>query len=177
MNENYPITPPPELLKQWEDDWFDERENVDVLLLQAFQAGADQELEACLRLVEIDAGEDAYNFARYIRAARRPKPPSWRVAMCNKSQGFYGLNGTLSPAAQAVLDAFENASDGEYVEGVWVVNERTMLSAALQAVAEQVVPPAVMLEYYERNESPVLGKALEIRGKLLAIAAELEGFN
>ena len=37
---------------------------------------ADQELEACLRLVEIDAGEDAYDFARYIRVARRPKPPS-----------------------------------------------------------------------------------------------------
>jgi hypothetical protein len=34
-----------------------------------------------------------------------------------------------------------------------------------------------MCEYYERNESPVLGKALEIRGKLLAIAAELEGGN
>jgi hypothetical protein len=41
----------------------------------------------------------------------------------------------LSPAAQAVLDAFENASDGEYVEGVWVVNERTMLAAALRAAA------------------------------------------
>jgi hypothetical protein len=44
----------------------------------------------------------------------------------------------LSPAAQAVLDAFENASDGEYVEGVWVVNERTMLAAALRAAADQV---------------------------------------
>jgi hypothetical protein len=42
----------------------------------------------------------------------------------------------LSPAAQAVLDAFENSSDGEYVEGVWVVNERTMLFAALRAAAE-----------------------------------------
>jgi hypothetical protein len=43
---------------------------------RAAQWGADQELEACLRLVEIDGGEDAYDFARYIRAARRPKPPS-----------------------------------------------------------------------------------------------------
>jgi hypothetical protein len=47
---------------------------------------------------------------------------------------------TFSPAAQAVLDAFENANDGEYVEGVWVVNERTMLAAALRAVAEHCVP-------------------------------------
>jgi hypothetical protein len=71
----------------------------------------------------------------------------------------------LSPAAQAVLDAFGNASDGEYVEGVWVVNERTMLSAALRAVADQVVPP---------NGSR---KNNEIRSELLAIAAELETFT
>jgi hypothetical protein len=44
----------------------------------------------------------------------------------------------LSPAADAVLDAFENASDGEYVEGVWVVNERTMLAAAMRAAADQM---------------------------------------
>lgn len=37
----------------------------------------------------------------------------------------------LSPAAQAVWDAYSNASDGEYVEGVWIVDERTMLAAAL----------------------------------------------
>jgi hypothetical protein len=42
----------------------------------------------------------------------------------------------LSPAAQEVLDAFSNASDGEYIEGVWVVNERTMLAAALRVVSE-----------------------------------------
>jgi hypothetical protein len=50
------------------------------------------------------------------------------------------MNKPLSPAAQAVLDAFENASDGEYVEGVWVVNERTMLAAALRAAADQALP-------------------------------------
>jgi len=73
MNENDPITPPPELLKQWEDDWFDERENVDVLLLQAFQAGADQELEACCEWL----GSGGYAGTCFtLRAARRPKPPS-----------------------------------------------------------------------------------------------------
>jgi hypothetical protein len=64
----------------------------------------------------------------------------------------------LSPAAQAVMDAFENASDGEYVEGVWVVNERTMLSAALRAAAQQ-------MEFVQDHL------------KLLAVAAELEGAN
>ena len=47
----------------------------------------------------------------------------------------------LSPTAQAVLDAFENASDGEYVEGVWIVDERAMLAAALRAAADQLDHP------------------------------------
>jgi hypothetical protein len=73
MTDQHPITPPFELLKQWEDDWFDERENVDVLLLQAFQAGADQELEACLGEVSF---LNSQALADRVRAARRPKPPS-----------------------------------------------------------------------------------------------------
>jgi hypothetical protein len=69
----------------------------------------------------------------------------------------------LSPAAQAVLDAFENASDGEYVEGVWVVNERTMLAAALRAVVNQVTAVSTNL------------RQTKIRAEFLAIADELEG--
>jgi hypothetical protein len=42
---------------------------------------------------------------------------------------------TLSPAAQAVFNAFDYARDGEYVDGEWVVNERLMLAAALRAAA------------------------------------------
>jgi hypothetical protein len=68
-------------------------------------------------------------------------------------------NQPLSPAAQAVLDAFENASDGEYVEGVWVVNERTILAAALRAAADQVVPEHI--------------ESFGVRYRFLAIAAEL----
>ena len=82
----------------------------------------------------------------------------------------------LSPATQAVLDAFENASDGEYVEGVWVVNERTMLAAALRAAADQVVPStyAQLMEDYEL----VMWTANDdTRTELLAIAAELEDLD
>ncbi len=77
---DHPITPPPELVRQWLEELyngpvsvispFDQR-----VLIAVAQWGADMELEACLRLVEIDAGEDAYDFARYIRATRRPKSP------------------------------------------------------------------------------------------------------
>jgi len=69
-----PITPPTELVHQWADMLASG--SGQAVFAMAAQWGADQELEACLRLVEIDAGEDAYDFARYIRAARRPKPPS-----------------------------------------------------------------------------------------------------
>ena len=80
----------------------------------------------------------------------------------------------LSPAAQAVLDAFENASDGEYVEGVWVVNERTMLSAALRAAADQAadlqVPWSYAGESYQTYDKGLHAAAEHLR----AIAAELE---
>ena len=80
----------------------------------------------------------------------------------------------LSPATQAVLDAFENARDGEYVEGVWVVNERTMLAAALRAAADQVVPKTPTLSYPEDYELGVWVANDDTRTELLAIAAELE---
>jgi hypothetical protein len=73
---DHPITPPPELLKQWEDDWFQERENADVLLVNAYAAGAlagaDAELEACCELLV----QQGFDLVDYLHAARRPKPPS-----------------------------------------------------------------------------------------------------
>jgi hypothetical protein len=78
----------------------------------------------------------------------------------------------LSLAAQAVLDAFENASDGEYVEGVWVVNERTMLAAALRAAVKQTRKRKVMKTF---GMTMVKGPVYCLESDLLSIAAELEG--
>jgi hypothetical protein len=72
MTDQHPITPPPELLKHWEDQHFDESENYDVMLIQAYQAGADQELEACCEWIPELTPWDA----EQLRTARRPKPPS-----------------------------------------------------------------------------------------------------
>jgi hypothetical protein len=70
------MTPPPKLLKQWEDDWFQEQENADVLLVNAYAAGAlagaDAELEACCALLQ-QKGVPAWSL---LRMHRRPKPPS-----------------------------------------------------------------------------------------------------
>jgi hypothetical protein len=68
----HPAIPPSDQLKKWEDKWFDEEEHPDVLLIQAFQAGADQELEACCEWVTMETPADGV----HLRAARRPKPPS-----------------------------------------------------------------------------------------------------
>jgi hypothetical protein len=69
----HPIAPAPELLTRWENDWFNERENVDVLLIQAFQAGADQELKACCEWL---ATNRHILVEPALRAARRSRPPS-----------------------------------------------------------------------------------------------------
>jgi hypothetical protein len=68
----HPVIPPSDQLKKWEDEWFNEEEHADVLLIQAFQAGADQELEACCEWVAVES----IAAATELRAWRRPKPPS-----------------------------------------------------------------------------------------------------
>jgi hypothetical protein len=68
------ITPPPELIGRWEEDWHHSKvkhiELEDHIANEAAQWGADQELEACCKWTAIVGGADA------LRAARRPKPPS-----------------------------------------------------------------------------------------------------
>ena len=73
----------------------------------------------------------------------------------------------LSPAAQAVLDAYNDATSR-------VEPDLAVIAAALRAAADQVVPPSAEREFYDRNPSLVLLKAVEIRTELLAIADELE---
>jgi hypothetical protein len=80
----------------------------------------------------------------------------------------------LSPAAQAVLDAFQNSSDGEYVEGVWVVNERIMLAAALREAADISKRSAAdSIPSTDWGDGWKDGVCDTAQG-LLAIAAELE---
>ena len=74
MTSQHPITPPPELLKHWEEQHFDEGENYDVMLIQAYQAGADAELEACCLWLSGYIGVATADILREAR--RRPKPSS-----------------------------------------------------------------------------------------------------
>jgi hypothetical protein len=82
MTQEHPITPPPELVKQFCDKAIShavdgaKRGEVEVWLIQeAFRAGADQELEACCEYLVRCAQWEPEDIAE-LRAARRPKPPS-----------------------------------------------------------------------------------------------------
>jgi hypothetical protein len=83
----HPITPPPELVRQWflgakampVDQW------VTDVATQAAQWGADQELEACCEWLK--EGWDEIR-ADKLRAARRPKPPSLKEQALEQLDGI-----------------------------------------------------------------------------------------
>ena len=81
----------------------------------------------------------------------------------------------LSPAAKAVLDAVlaTYADNIPKNDSLWAL-ERASTVAALRAAADQVVPPALEEEFFDRNQSLPLKKMVEIRQRLNAIADELE---
>ena len=96
MNNQHPITPPPELVEQWYCNKPLDRGLT--LATWAAQWGADQELEACCELVP--------GLTNYLRAARRPKPPS------------------LKEQALALLDKAEDPS--------WDINDFSIVRKALE---------------------------------------------
>jgi len=79
MTDQHSITPPPELVHQWVDTYFNgkiSQSNFHLdLATRAAQWGSDQELKACCKWQELHllAG---INLSKKLRAARRPKPPS-----------------------------------------------------------------------------------------------------
>ena len=70
---DHPITPPPELMQQWHDQWKLNQISINEIQQLAAQWGADQELEACCEWVDSQCDEVIGNA---LRADRRPKPPS-----------------------------------------------------------------------------------------------------
>ena len=75
-----PVTPPPELVGQWQDESPETQiaDHIQYLATRAAQWGADQELEECCEWLvnKLTFREDGIRFADELRAARRPKPPS-----------------------------------------------------------------------------------------------------
>ena len=71
----------------------------------------------------------------------------------------------LSPVAQAVLDAYNDAYE----------SDRHAVAAALRAAADQVVPQRRKPMYADSWEESAWTAEQDTRADLLAIAAELEG--
>jgi hypothetical protein len=93
MTQEHPITPPPELVKQWaisspiqhsDELWVYEL----FIARQASRWGADQELEACC---EFDATVYSTDCADKLRRHRRPKPPSLKEQALEEVGVFEGM--------------------------------------------------------------------------------------
>ena len=95
-NQQHPITPPEDLLQQLRRNTYPWLEQITI----AYQAGADQELEACVEWLAYEGHEHEH---LALRAARRPKPPSL------KEQALLAL-AHLDKGAQPQMDTTE-ASD------------------------------------------------------------------
>jgi len=77
----HPITPPPELVRQWNQEatgtHFEPYGYSEFIAARAAQWGADMELKACCEWLEAyDYDEVGRQLAEVMHAARRPKPPS-----------------------------------------------------------------------------------------------------
>ena len=94
MTNQHPITPPPELVRQWteatrykEDMPYPEgyEQCEQRLCTAAARWGADMELEACCEWLAYEGHEHEH---LALRAARRPKPPSLKEQALEQLDGI-----------------------------------------------------------------------------------------
>jgi hypothetical protein len=108
----HPITPPPELVQEWTDAFWNEPGNYvgiddEALATRAAQWGADQELEACCEWLEEETPEPYINA---LRAARRPslKPPSLKEQALEQLDGIAAVF-RMSHGGDLVCDTIRRA--------------------------------------------------------------------
>jgi hypothetical protein len=112
MTQEHPITPPPELVQEWIDAWYDAEVKHDELVgfvaTQAARWGADQELEACCEwLQDPDLNVDTYK----LRSARRPEPPSLKGKALDELQFSFSRGYLKKEAAETIRRALESLPD------------------------------------------------------------------
>ena len=102
-NQQHPITPPPELVRQWRKsapaDAAANNAYERHIATQAARWGADQELEACCKQVA-EWQEHWECKDERLHAARRPKPPSL------KEQALEELESIMDELHEATDSAF-----------------------------------------------------------------------
>jgi hypothetical protein len=86
MTNQHPITPPPELIQRWSEQ-FEAGRSLYAMFEDIYRAGADAELEACCEWLDEETPEPYINA---LRAARRPslKPPSLKEQALDELDGI-----------------------------------------------------------------------------------------
>ena len=112
---SFPITTPPELVKQWIEDWYRSKvKHTDIysfLAIRAAQWGADQELQACGEWLMLNGYGAVIS---RLRIARRPKPPSLKEQALELARpaGTPGAYVTFGPEElETIRRALETISD------------------------------------------------------------------
>jgi hypothetical protein len=101
--EQHPITPPPELVRQWHS----QTPFIDYVATAAARWGADQELEACVQVMNYRGQPES---AKALFRARRPKPPSLKERALNliPEPGDMGRQVTFTmPELEVIRKALE----------------------------------------------------------------------
>jgi hypothetical protein len=106
------ITPPPELVEQWWDDFNGAFYEFEAITATVFQAGADQELEACCEWMM--AEEEPISYINALRAARRPKPPSLKE-LALEALAHILNNSSTQLGADTIRRALEQLPDNEWL--------------------------------------------------------------
>jgi len=121
MTQEHPITPPPDLVRHWSR--FQGDTNPEALWLrianEAAQWGADQELEACCKMlydrydrVRHATGFPGSDMSDWLRAARRPKPPSLKEqALAVLTQYMTGETILTNDSLDTIRRALEALND------------------------------------------------------------------
>lgn len=102
---NYPVTPPPELVKQWQYEANHNEAMFPQVATQAARWGADMELEACCEWLEKASWIDS-EVSEELRMLRRPKPPSLKAQALKVLESAPGPD---YPSVMTVLDADQHA--------------------------------------------------------------------
>ena len=99
MTQEHPITPLPEIVREWQIriEYCSKRADREAVVAKIFQLGADMELEACCHLLRLQG----FDVVDDLRASRRPKPAGLKeqalkslkdIGDACESEGFYRAN-------------------------------------------------------------------------------------
>jgi hypothetical protein len=105
----HPITPLPELVRQWLSEEYERGLAADHLATQAARWGSDQELQACCEWMKLEGHEHEHEA---LLAARRPKPLSLKEQAL-KALDHILNNSSTDLGGNAIRRALEQLPDNE----------------------------------------------------------------